>query len=70
MNKLVVNTQRLTRRELIIECLSNRLWESSPEVISQILQQLPDELIQELAKTTIQVLDAEGSNETQNSQAD
>ncbi len=63
-------TQRLTRRELIIESLSNRLWESSPEVIGEILSQLPDELIQELAKITIQVLDAEGSNETQNSQAD
>jgi hypothetical protein len=70
MNKLIVNTQRLTRRELIIESLSNRLWESSPEVIGEILSQLPDELIQELAKITIQVLDAEGSNETQNSQAD
>ena len=63
-------TQRATRRELIIESLSNRLWESSPEVIGEILQQLPDELIQELAKITIQVLDAEGSNETYNSQAD
>jgi len=62
--------QRLTRRELIIESLSSRLWESSPEVIGEILSQLPDELIQELAQTTIQVLDAEGSNETQNSQAD
>ena len=59
--------QRLTRRELIIESLSNRLWESSPEVIGEILRQLPDELIQELAKTTIQVLDAEDSNETSNS---
>ena len=63
-------TQRLTRRELVIACLCHRLWESSPEVIGEILSQLPDELIQELAQTTIQVLDAEGSNETQNSQAD
>ena len=58
--------QRLTRRELIIESLSNRLWESSPEVIGEILRQLPDELIQKLAQTTIQVLDAEDSNETYN----
>jgi len=63
-------TQRLTRRELVIACLSHRLWEASPEVIGEILRQLPDELIQELAKITIQVLDAEGSNETYNSQAD
>ena len=62
--------QRPTRRELIIESLSNRLWESSPEAITEILQQLPDELVEKIAKTTIQVLDAEGSNETQNSQAD
>ncbi len=63
-------TQRLTRQELIIESLSNRLWESSPEVITEILQQLPDELVEKIARITIQVLDAEGSNETQNSQAD
>ena len=63
-------TQRPTRRELVIGCLCHRLWESSPEVIGEILQQLPDELIQELAKITIQVLDGEGSNETYNSQAD
>ncbi len=62
--------QRPTQRELIIESLSNRLWESSPELIGEILQQLPDELIEKIAKITIQVLDAEGSNETQNSQAD
>ncbi|MBD1908345.1 MULTISPECIES: hypothetical protein [Cyanophyceae] len=62
--------QRPTRRELVIGCLCHRLWEASPELIGEILQQLPDELIQELAKITIQVLDAEGSNETQNSQVD
>jgi hypothetical protein len=62
--------QRPTQRELIIESLSNRLWESSPELIGEILQQLPDELIEKIAKITIQVLDAEGSNETQNSQSD
>jgi len=60
-------TQRQTRRELVIGCLCHRLWEASPELIGEILRQLPDELIQELAKTTIQVLDAEGSNETYNS---
>ncbi len=60
-------TQRPTRRELVIGCLCHRLWEASPELISEILSQLPDELIQELAKTTIQVLDAEDSNETCNS---
>ena len=60
-------TQRSTRRELVIACLCHRLWESSPEVIGEILRQLPDELIQELAKITIQVLDAEDSNETSNS---
>ncbi len=67
MNKLVVNTQRPTRRELIIESLSNRLWESSPEAISQILQQLPDELVEKIARITIQVLNVKSSNETQNS---
>ena len=59
--------QPLTRRELIIESLFNRLWESSPEAITEILQQLPDELVEKIAKTTIQVLDAEDSNETSNS---
>ncbi len=59
--------QRPTRRELVIACLCHRLWSASPEVIGEILRQLPDELIQELAKITIQVLDAEDSNETSNS---
>jgi len=63
-------TQRPTRRELVIGCLCHRLWEASPELIGEILSQLPDELIQELAKITVQILDAEDSNETYNSQTD
>jgi len=49
----MINAQPQQKKELIIQCLSNRLWEASPEVIGEILRQLPDELIQELAKTTI-----------------
>jgi len=70
MNKLVVNTQRLARRELIIESLSNRLWESSPEAITQILQQLPDEVVNAIAAKSVQLLEMGGTDETQNSQAD
>ena len=70
MNKLVVNTQRLARRELIIESLSNRLWESSPEAITQILQQLPDEVVNAIAAKSVQFLEVGGTDETQNSQAD
>ena len=63
-------TQRPTRRELIIECLSNRLWESSPEAITQILQQLPDEVLNAIAAKSVQLLEMGGTDETQNSQAD
>lgn len=41
--------QRPTRKSLIIECLSNRLWEASPEAIAQILGELPDGVVEAIA---------------------
>ncbi len=52
-----MNVQRPTRRELIVQSLSHRLWETTPEKLTQILLQLPEQLIEELAATTIQVLE-------------
>ncbi len=52
-----MNTQRPTQRELIIDCLSNRLWESSPEVIAQILRQLPDDVVSAVALAAVKTLE-------------
>jgi hypothetical protein len=63
----MTETQRPIRRELIIESLSNRLWEASPEAITQILQQLPDEVVNAIAAKSVQFLEMGGTDETQNS---
>jgi hypothetical protein len=57
------NAQRLTQRALIIQCLTNRLWEASPEGIAQILSELPDAVVEVIAATTVQVLEAGGTHE-------
>ena len=58
--------QRPTRKSLIIQCLSNRLWEASPEAIAQILSELPDTTVEVIAAKTIQVLEMGGDDETIN----
>ncbi|MBD2006485.1 hypothetical protein NDI37_21980 [Funiculus sociatus GB2-A5] len=52
-----MNTQRPPQRELIIDCLSNRLWETSPEIIAQVLRQLPDDALNNLARATVQTIE-------------
>lgn len=53
----MTNTQRPNQRELVIDCLSNRLWETSPEIIAQILRQLPDDALNNLARATMQTIE-------------
>jgi len=67
---MMTNTQRQTRKWLIVQCLSNRLWEASPEVIAQILGELPDGVVNAIAAKSVQLLEMGGTDETQNSQAD
>ncbi|MBD1930455.1 MULTISPECIES: hypothetical protein [Cyanophyceae] len=55
------NAQRLTQRALIIQCLTNRLWEASPEAITQILSELPDGVVEAIASKLIEVLEMGGS---------
>jgi len=52
-----MNIQRPPQRELVIDCLSNRLWETSPEIIAQILRQLPDDALNNLARATVQTIE-------------
>jgi hypothetical protein len=54
------NAQRPTRRWLIVQCLSNRLWEASPEAIAQILSELPDGVVEAIAAKSVQVLEMGG----------
>ena len=58
--------QSPTRRSLIIQCLSSRLWEASPEAIAQILSELPDTTVEVIAAKAIQVLEMGGDDETIN----
>ena len=50
-------TQRPPQRELIIDALSNKLWEASPEAIAQVLRQLPDDVVKGIALATVQTLE-------------
>ncbi|MBD1836651.1 hypothetical protein [Coleofasciculus sp. FACHB-501] len=52
-----MNTQRPPQRELIIDCLSNRLWEASPETIAQVMRQLPDDVLNMVALATVKTLE-------------
>jgi len=67
---MMTNTQRPTRKWLIVQCLSNRLWEASPEALAQILGELPDEVVNAIAAKSVQLLEIGGTDETQNLQAD
>ena len=67
---MMTNTQRQTRKWLIVQCLSNRLWEASPEALAQILGELPDEVVNAIAAKSVQLLEIGGTDETQNLQAD
>jgi hypothetical protein len=61
---MMTDTQRPTRQSPIINSLAHRLWETSPEAIAQILSELPDALVEELAATTVQVLQVGDTDET------
>ncbi len=57
---MMTNTQRPTRQSLIIQCLSHRLWEASPEAIAKILSELPDTTVELIAAKSVQVLEMGG----------